>query len=120
MSKSVQLPIQFFILDKFVEGLLDEWGDDGDEFPYCNISLSEIQKRVSLNEKGKYAVPIIRWFLYWLLITNQLDTPSDAKLYQKNIYTVFNPAPDVSHPAARYPGNFFRLENFPYALARTF
>ena len=106
MSKYGQLSIQLF------DGLLDEWGDDGDELLICNVSLSDIQKKVPLIERGQSVVLITRDFLQLLLSKNHPESPSDAKQFQRDISTAFNPIPDIYHPADRYPSKVFRFETY--------
>ena len=50
LRKYVQILIEIFVTEKFNEGSLDEWGDEEDEYPYCNVSLLDIKKKVYIIE----------------------------------------------------------------------
>ena len=76
--------IEIFVMDEFDDILLDEWGDEEDEIISFNFSLFDIQKQFPLINCFLSAVPIIRKFHDWLLVTKHPDPPFDTEVFRRD------------------------------------
>ena len=50
LRKYLLISNEIFFTEVFNEVSLDEWGDEEDEYPYCNVYLLDIKKRVYIIE----------------------------------------------------------------------
>ena len=52
LRKYLQISNEIFVTEKFNEGSLDEWGEEEDEYPSCNVYLLDTLNIFPLIEKG--------------------------------------------------------------------
>ena len=77
---------------------------------------ANINKQVSLIEKGRSDIPAIREFRDWLIRTNDPPPPYDSKATQRYKAIVFEPGTGIYHTTARYPREVGRLDPAVYHL----
>ena len=71
---------------------------------------ANINKQVSLVEKGRSDIPSIRGFHDWLLRTKDTSPPYYSKATQSYKAIIFEPGPDIAHITVRDTREVGRLE----------
>ena len=108
MIKYVQLLIELFVLEKLMKFYLMSGKTRKMNFHPINCFIWYSKASFPF-EKGRSAVPIIREFHDWLLIKKYPDPPYYTEAFQRDIYTVFEPGPDVAYTADIYHREVSRM-----------